>query len=297
MKYRILIIEPDEARSEAWSAALVLAGARHGLQLSVHSSRSVAAAQALVTREACSLLIAQLGPDQLVFARRVRERWPRTRALLLHSPEAPAAALRAAQTLGHSLAPQPLSEAALVAAAGAALGLPLEATASDDTRPVAALADVQLLLDVLRRQTQAQLAIYTDYIGNTITQRGDAGDLDLSAITSLIAGSFVNSRELGLALRDPETRHLSVLEGAHFDVYATNAGSQRLLALVFAKEFVDPRLGYVWLLLKRGAVQLSKMRLAEADLAATLADELGASLNSEFDRLFGGDLFDPTDSG
>jgi hypothetical protein len=149
---------------------------------------------------------------------------------------------------------------------------------------------VQLLLDVLRRQAQAQLLLYTDHLGNTISQRGDAGDLDLDALTSLIAGGFGNSLELGRALHDPETRHLSVLEGQLYDVYATNAGSDRLLALVFAKRFVEPKLGFVWLLLKRGATQLSQMRIVEGSLGDMLCSELSASLNSEFDRLFGDDL-------
>ena len=112
----------------------------------------------------------------------------------------------------------------------------------------------------------------------------------MPSLTSLIAGGFVNSVELGRVLRDPDTIHLSVHEGAHFDIYSTNVGNSRLIALIFNKQAAEPKLGMVWLLLKRASAQLARMNIAEQAADQTLSAELTTSLNEEFDRLFGSEL-------
>jgi hypothetical protein len=58
------------------------------------------------------------------------------------------------------------------------------------------------------------------------------------------------------------------------------------LILVFAREFVDPKLGFVSLLLKRTAGKLRRLRLAEGKPV----DQASRELDAEFDRLFGSEL-------
>lgn len=293
MKYRVLIVQANPALSQSWEQALTAAGADHGLQVHAQSVRSVAAGQLVAGRQPFDLVIASLQIESLSLIRRLRKRWPNLRALLLHPPDASAVSLREAELAGCSLAPQPDSARDLVAAAGRVLDLPLgigPAPLPDNSRPAATMADVLLVLDMLRRQTQAQFVIYTDNLGNTVAQQGDAANLEVDAITSLIASSSINIAELGRALGDQQVGCLIVLEGVQFDIYATNVGSQHLLALVFAKEFVEPRLGYIWLQLKRSAQQLKGMRLVKGTPGEVIAAELSASLNREFERLFGDTL-------
>ncbi len=293
MKYRVLIIQTNLALSQSWERALTSAGADCGAQIQVQSVRSVAAGQLVAGRQPYDLIIANLQIESLSRIRRLRKRWPNLRALLLHPPDTSAVSLREAELAGCSLAQQPDSPMDLVSAVGKALDLPLgagPAPTPDAGRPAATMADVLLLLDMLRRQTQAQFVIYTDNLGNTVAQQGDAANLEVDAITSLIAGSSINIAELGRALHDQQVGCLIVLEGVQFDIYATNVGSQHLLALVFAKEFVEPRLGYIWLQLKRSAQQLKGMRLVKGTPGEVIAAELSASLNREFERLFGDTL-------
>jgi hypothetical protein len=296
MRYSILIVESDAARRQAWGEAILQAATIHGVAITVTAARSAAVAQFQAGHKQFHLLVAALSEGGVGLAGRLRGRSPHLRALLFHPSEASAEDLRDARWLGYTLASDPEDADALVAAVGRALGLPLADDPDSQGRPPATLRDVQMLLDVLRWQTKAQLILYTDYIGNTIAHRGDPANLDLGAITSLIAGSFVNSFELGRALRDPNTRYLNLVEGDYFDVYATNAGNHRLLALVFDKEFVIPKLGYVWLQLKRSANQLSQMRIVEGSVGDVISAELTASLNTEFDRLFGNDLLEVHDT-
>ncbi len=294
MRYSVLIVEGDDTRRNEWAEALLRAAGQGGA-LVVTAARSAAAAQFHAGHRQFHLLVTSLADDGVGLAARLHARNPRLRALLLHAPDIPDEALRDARWFGHILAVYPATPASLVQAVGSALGLPLAEdldAQGQGGRPPATLGDVQVLLDVLRWQTKARLAIYTDYIGNMIANRGDLSGLDVDAISSLIAGSFVNSFELGRALRNPHTRHLSVLEGEHFDVFATNAGSYRLLALIFDKEFSSPKLGYAWLQIKRSADQLSRMRIVEGSVGEVITAELSASLNTEFDRLFGHNLLD-----
>jgi hypothetical protein len=264
MKSRILIYDLDAAKSQAISRELT--SLAQGDTIAISTARSVAAVRLQTAHQSPNLLLAALTNDSLTLARRIYERSPHTKVLFLYDTRVSAEIIAASRELGW---------------------LALE-QATD--RPAATLGDVQLLLDVLRRQTHAQLVLYTDHLGNLITQRGNAEALDVVALTSLIAGGFGNALELGRAMHDPEARHLNVLEGEIHDVYATNMGNNRLLALVFDKKFVEPKLGFVWLLLKRGAAQLSQMRIVEGNLGDMLCTELSDSLNSEFDRIFGEDL-------
>ena len=292
MKSRILIYDLEAAKSQAISRELTTLA--HGDTLAISTARSVASVRLQTAHQSPNLLLAALTNDSMMLAKRMRERAPATKMLFLYDPGATAELAESARQAGWLAVDRSTDSVQLARQAGALIGLcPVESgqTAVTDTqRPAATLGDVQFLLDVLRRQTQAQLVLFTDQLGNLITQRGDAGTLDIVALTSLIAGGFSNSLELGRAMHDPETRHLNLLEGQIYDVYATNAGNDRLLALVFDKRFVEPKLGFVWLLLKRGAAQLSQMHIVEGSLNATLYTELTESMNSEFDRLFGDDL-------
>jgi hypothetical protein len=223
MRYSILIVEGDAARRHAWEEAILRAATAHGIAIVVTTARSASVAQLQAGHRHFHLLVASLSDGGAGLAGRLRTRSPHLRALLFHPSEASVDDLRDARWLGSMLASDPENAAALVDAVGRALGLPLADDPDSQGRPPATLRDVQMLLDVLRWQTKAQLILYTDYIGNTIAHRGDPANLDLGAITSLIAGSFVNSFELGRALRDPNTRYLNLVEGDHFDVYSSVA--------------------------------------------------------------------------
>ena len=292
MKSRILIYDLDAVKSQAISSELT--SLAQGDTIAISTARSVAAVRLQTAHQSPNLLLAALTNESLTLARRIYERSPHTKVLFLYDTKVSSDLIAASRELGWLALEQATDSAQLARQAGALIGIcPAESSyiqPTDTQRPAATLGDVQLLLDVLRRQTHAQLVLYTDHLGNLITQRGNAEALDVVALTSLIAGGFGNALELGRAMHDPEARHLNVLEGEIHDVYATNMGSNRLLALVFDKKFVEPKLGFVWLLLKRGAAQLSQMRIVEGNLGDMLCTELSDSLNSEFDRIFGEDL-------
>lgn len=296
MEYRILIVDEEATTRRQYAEALIASPPATGVSYRITTTGSLASGQLQATRQRYHLLITPLRArgEALVLAGKLRERFPDMRLLLLSDHHTPKAYLEAAQRLNARVVDLQLRETQLARLVGEMLGLHTSTAPSAaelaNTRPPATLADVQLLLDVLRRQAQAQLVLYTDNIGNIIAQRGDDDGLEVTSLSSLIAGSFVNSLEMGRVLRDPDTSHLSVQEGRYHDVYASNVGESRLIALVFDKEFIQPKLGFVWLLLKRGAEQLRSMRIIEGSVDEVLSRQLTDSLNLEFDRLFGNEL-------
>lgn len=296
MEHRILIVAEDPATRRRYAEALIATPPAMGAAYKITTTGSAAAAQLQATRQPFQLLIATLraGGEGLSLAARLRELYPELRLLLINDGVAAKGDLTTAARLGARVL-EGHGEEMLCQATAELLGLarPIaRAVAGEETseRPPATLADVQLLLDVMRRQARSQLVIYGDNIGNVVAQCGDASGLDVPALSSLIAGGFVNSMELGRVLRDPETSHLSVHEGAYYDIYSTNVGSSRLIALIFDKSAAQPKLGMVWLLLKRAAEQLRRMHVVEKAVDEMLSEELSRSLNSEFDRLFGNEL-------
>lgn len=297
MECRILIVDERPATRRQYAEALVAAPPAVGVAYKITTTGSVSAAQTQAARQAYHLLIATLQPDgaSLRLCRHLYERDPSIQLLLLHDAPLAQAERRTIEQIGAQVLRADAVADELVPTAARMLGLQRRtgttmADADADTRPPATLADVQLLLDVMRRQARAQLMLYADNVGNIIVQAGEIGGVELPALTSLIASGFVNSIEMGRLLRDPATIHLSVHEGAHFDCYSANVGDTRLIALLFDKQLAEPRVGMVWLLMKRAAEQLHRMRVLEHTVDAQLGARLNESLNDEFDRLFGAEL-------
>jgi hypothetical protein len=297
MECRILIIDERPATRRQYAEALIAALPTAGIAYKITTTGSVAAAQTQAARQPYHLMIATLQSDgaSLRLGQHLYERDPSIQLLLLHDAPLSQAERRSIEQIGAQVLRADAIQDELAPTVARMLGLQRRtpgapATTGGDDRPPATLADVQLLLDVMRRQARAQLILYADNVGNIVAQTGEIGGVELPALTSLIASGFVNSIEMGRLLRDPATIHLSVHEGAHFDCYSANVGDTRLIALLFDKQLAEPRVGMVWLLMKRAAEQLRRMRIVERDVDAQLGDRLNASLNDEFDRLFGAEL-------
>lgn len=296
MEYRILIVDENQVTRHEAANRLAAAPPAPTVGYKITATGSVAAAEIQLMRHSYHVLIAAVRPSNegLDLADRWRKQLPNTPIVLLtegalspihgETVDRIRARLLPIADLASRLADL---VADLSGARPAPAGLP---KAPSGERPPATLADLKLLLDVMRRQSRAQAAFYIDNLGNIVAQVGDLSGLDTAALGSLISGSFANAIEMARVMHDDQTIHLSVHEGHVYDVYATNVGTQRMIVLVFDKQIVQPKLGMVWLLMKRAAEQLNRMHLVEQSIDQMLGERLSASLNQEFDRLFGGEL-------
>lgn len=303
MDYRILIVDSDQLARRRCADLLLAHPPAEGVAYKVTALGSAAAARLQVSRQRFHLAVitSDLDGEGLRLASDLSALYHTDLRLLLLTPALAAAEqLRIAAATGARVLPVQAAAHHLAETVAELLGLyqaPVQQPAAIEPaqRQPATMADGQLLLEMLRRESRSQFALYADNVGHVIGQNGDKADVDLPALSSLVASSFVNSRELGCMLRDPDTIHLNVHEGAHYDVYSANVGHDRLLALLFDKQIADPKLGFVWLLIKRCALQLHRMRVALPG-NETLDKALTASLNHEFDRLFGDELFETLDT-
>ncbi len=281
MEYRILIVSEDAPERGRYAETLISLPPAENVSYQIATVGSVAAAQLQATRQRFDLVIVALSQhdDGLQLSSRLRELFPSMRLLLLCEQGITKSQLKTARLIRASVAEStidPNSLRAIVSDMLGTSGMQQEAeqehkantngVAPNPPKPSGGLAADVLqpffdpFLDELRRQTNAQIAIIADKVGHILGQNGEDKDVDVTSIAAIIVRSVSESLKLGHVLRDPETIHLTVHEGKYYDVYSANVGNDRFLALFFNKEFTSPKLGLVWLVMKRSAEKFRRMQ-------------------------------------
>lgn len=281
MEYRILIVSEDATERGRYAETLISLPPAENVSYQIATVGSVAAAQLQATRQRFDLVIVALSQhdDGLQLSSRLRELFPSMRLLLLCEQGITKSQLKTARLIRASVAEStidPNSLRAIVSDMLGTSGMQQEAeqehkantngVAPNPPKPSGGLAADVLqpffdpFLDELRRQTNAQIAIIADKVGHILGQNGEDKDVDVTSIAAIIVRSVSESLKLGHVLRDPETIHLTVHEGKYYDVYSANVGNDRFLALFFNKEFTSPKLGLVWLVMKRSAEKFRRMQ-------------------------------------
>jgi hypothetical protein len=142
----------------------------------------------------------------------------------------------------------------------------------------------ELLVDA-----DAASVVMVDTMGQIIAQAGDVGDLEITTIVSLLAASFATTSEMSRQLKETRrTFNLTFHEGERYDIYGSNIASGLFLVLIFDRHAYAPKIGMVWLYIKRSIQDLLRI-VAETDAARpkeTLTSDFAKSLSSELDSLF-----------
>jgi hypothetical protein len=138
-------------------------------------------------------------------------------------------------------------------------------------------------------EADAISVVMVDTMGQIIAQAGDAGDLDVTTMVSLLAASFATTSEMSRQLRETRrTFNLTFHEGERYDVYATNIASGLFLVLIFDRGTYVPKIGMVWLYIKRSIQDLLRIA-AETTITKpkeTLTSDFASTLSKELDNLF-----------
>jgi hypothetical protein len=142
----------------------------------------------------------------------------------------------------------------------------------------------ELLVDA-----DAVAVVMVDTMGQIIAEAGDAGDLDTTTVVSLLAATFATTSEMSRQLRETRrTFDLTFHEGERYDIYASNIASGIFLVLIFDKRTYSPKIGMVWLYIKRSIQDLLRLA-AETTFSQpkeTLTPDFAQSLSKELDNLF-----------
>ena len=137
--------------------------------------------------------------------------------------------------------------------------------------------------------SDAVAVIMVDTMGQIIAQAGEAGGLDITTVVSLLAVSFATTSEMSRQLQETRrTFNLTFHEGERYDIYASNIASGLFLVLIFDRQTYSPKIGMVWLYIKRSIQDLLRIA-AETEAGRpkeTLTSDFAKSLSKELDTLF-----------
>ena len=141
----------------------------------------------------------------------------------------------------------------------------------------------------LQVDADAAAVVLVDLMGQIIAQAGNVRDLDITTIVSLLAASFATTSEMSRQLQETRrTFNLTFHEGQRYDIYSSNIGSALFLVLVFDRDIYAPKIGMVWLYIKRSIQDVLRI-VAQTEATRpkeTLATDFAKSLSEELDVVF-----------
>jgi predicted regulator of Ras-like GTPase activity (Roadblock/LC7/MglB family) len=121
-------------------------------------------------------------------------------------------------------------------------------------------------LESFRRMVAARDVMLVDVVGHIVERSGPADGFDPDVVGILLANGMAAANEMAAGL---EHGGLSIFlhEGAQFDLYAATVGPENILAMIFDRGQGNPRIGTVYLHLKRATEDLIRLFQGETAIA------------------------------
>lgn len=144
-------------------------------------------------------------------------------------------------------------------------------------------AELRQMLDALKREARARLTLLIDKAGQTLESAGETGELDLTSLSSLIAGNVAATSGIARLVGEADFPTLSH-EGERESIFIVII--ERALLVVLFDD--GSNLGLVKLRARRAGVEISRM-LAEIERDAAgkgQADFLRDVTDEDIDSLF-----------
>ena len=121
-------------------------------------------------------------------------------------------------------------------------------------------------LESFRRMVGARDVILVDIVGHVVERCGQAEGFDPDVVGILLANGMAAANEMAAGL---EQGGLSIFlhEGAQYDLYSATVGPENILAMIFDRGQGNPRIGTVYLHLKRATEDLIRLFQGETAIA------------------------------
>ena len=151
---------------------------------------------------------------------------------------------------------------------------------------------LNLRLENLRCEIEAQCIILADSTGQIITYVGVTTNLEQDVLMVLVGGSFATTLEMARHLGQEQAINLNYQDGERHEVYSSNIGDKLFMTILYDKKVQSSSIGMVWLYIKRAIEDLLKI-ISEAELAYTwevLDIDFQTSSSKEVDDLVDGDF-------
>lgn len=276
MQYHILIVSENATERSRYAETLIAMPPANDATYQITTVGSFAAAQLRATRQHFDLIIVALRQhdDGLELSSRLKELYPDMRLLLVCEQGVTRSQLKTARLIRASVAESTIDPDSLRAVVSDMLGVNILAPPSVETERVstpptrkqqqvsepATTMILRLFLEELCRQANAQMALFATTKGNIIGKYGETTEIDTATVATIISEEFLHLPQLAQAIHETKPTQLCFFEGQHYDVYSVNVRENHFLSVFFKKEQSAPKLGFIWLLLKRSAEQLYQMK-------------------------------------
>jgi len=132
--------------------------------------------------------------------------------------------------------------------------------------PVQDGGSIGTYLESFRRMVGARDVLLVDIVGHVVERAGPADGFTPDVVGILLANGMAAANEMASGL---EQGGMSIFfhEGSKFDLYAATVGADNILAMIFDRGQGNPRIGTVYLHLKRAAEDLIRLFQGETALA------------------------------
>ncbi len=136
-------------------------------------------------------------------------------------------------------------------------------------------------IEALRESVQARQAMVFNGAGHLITQAGEPDDARAPVLGSLLAGILAASYEVARQLEEEPTFSVFFHEGDHLELFSAPIDADALLFLIRDRGGEAPRVGAVWLALKRAVHEIRAFFIA---LEVAGREKLGTGSREERQR-------------
>ena len=254
-----------------------------GQDFTIGTAKSAEEALEKIATQPYDLVISDLrmpGIDGLQLIERVKEKYPRTRFVLMTAYGSDEVEARARSLDVYDYITKPFHVSDLLDVTRQALAPPVETAREGVLRDHRAEASNRALSS-LRFEVGAQCVILANTQGEIVSEVGIAQGLETGTFIPLVANGLATVSGMAQYLQDDETFNLNFYEGKKYDIYYTGVGNDLLLALIFDRRKQPSRIGMVWLYVRRAIQDLLKAIYGVEDDRSYQPEALGEGPPSE----------------
>jgi predicted regulator of Ras-like GTPase activity (Roadblock/LC7/MglB family) len=121
-------------------------------------------------------------------------------------------------------------------------------------------------LESFRRMVGARDVLLVDIVGHIVERSGPADVFAPEVVGILLANGMAAANEMAAGLEHGGVS-IFVHEGARFDLYSATVGPEHIMAMIFDRGTGNPRIGTVYLHLKRATEDLLRLFQGETAIA------------------------------
>jgi len=132
--------------------------------------------------------------------------------------------------------------------------------------PMPVGGSIATYLESFRRMVGAMDVLLVDIVGHIVERSGPADGFDPDVVGILLANGMAAATEMAAGLEHGGVS-IFVHEGARFDLYAATVGPEHIMAMIFDRGLGNPRIGTVYLHLKRATEDLMRLFQGETAIA------------------------------